>query len=110
MKAIPTITVILISQTMFLNYVLSGLRLVHFTASRNVPTVDRQLLNTSDYWLRLAGFSWLGFSLLSLGLILLSWKTRLCSGWAIVGLILFWVLMFFGPGIANVMKYGFSNT
>ena len=95
MKAIPIITILLIGQTMFLNYVNGELGRLHLTVYKILPVVDRQLLSTNSHWLQFVGLSWFGFSLLSLALIVVIWRNRLCPRWMLLGIVLFWLIMFF---------------
>lgn len=95
MKAIPPITILLIAQTMYLNHVIDELARVHFTVYASLPVIDRQLLNTNMRWLGIAGFIWFGFALLSLALIVVSWRNHLCRRWILVGIVLLWLIMFF---------------
>lgn len=94
MKAIPIITVLLIAQTMFLNYVAGELGRVHFAVYKQLPAVDRQLLSANSHWLQLVGLNWFGLSLLSLALVIVIWKNHLCHRSVILGIGILWLIMF----------------
>ena len=95
MKAIPIITALLICQITFLAHVIRKLAWLHHKPFK-ISEFNPQKIPGDDRWFQLAISSCLGLMLLSLALIVVIWKTRLCERWALIGILLLWLIMFFG--------------
>ena len=93
MKAVPIITALLICQTAFLRHVIRKSALASVT---RLPSLqfDPQSRPPGEYWFQLAITSCFGLMLLSLGLIVVIWKKRLCHPWVLIGIALLWLVTF----------------
>jgi|SRR5882724_1163814 len=101
MKAIPIITAVLICQTMFLTHVLRKLGWLYLSTSK-ISEFDPQSASLGHQWFQLAISSCFGLMFLSLVLIVVIWRKRLCHRWLLFGITLLWALMVFSSFPGNV--------
>lgn len=91
MRTTPVVAVLLIGLTAVLEYALSMLNGWHGRLYI-VDGFDRHLIALHHEYLQIAAASLFGLILLSLGLIILLWKSRY-PAWLVVGMMVLWVIL-----------------
>jgi hypothetical protein len=96
MKSIPIVTTILILNNWYLNHLAESLAVWHAKLYR-ISGIEQQEIFAHTELLSRWKLDILGLALLSLFLVVLIWKNRLCQRWIAGAITALWVITFVLP-------------
>jgi hypothetical protein len=96
MKVIPWMTTLLVLNNWYLTHLSEVLAAWH-QALFAVPGIERQFITAHSHILRNWKLDTLGLSILTLVLIILIWKKRLCNRWWAAAISVLWIAVFVVP-------------
>lgn len=96
MKAIPVITIVLIANNFYLNYLLKRLAGWHFGLFL-LGGIKDEYITAHTSIIKQWNIDTLGLSAFTLVLIVVIWRNRLCDRWLAAIISFLWLLMFLWP-------------
>ena len=96
MKGIPLLTLLLIINNIYLNALAGGLDVFHLGLFR-FGGIPRDYITTHSHLIRNLKLDLLGVSCLTLVLVIIIWKKRLCNRWLATAISVLWLVMLLLP-------------